>query len=50
MVITSQRSGVVLEWNQRLLSASHRRFRHPIELNNDCGPWLDEANGTSFFW
>jgi hypothetical protein len=43
-----QRSEVVLEWSQRRLSAGDQRFRHPIELNNDSGSWLGEANGCLF--
>jgi hypothetical protein len=42
MVMTSQRSEVVLEWNRWRLSAGDQCFRHPID---DCGLWLGEANG-----
>jgi hypothetical protein len=45
MVMTSQRSEVVLEWNRWRLSAGDQCFRHLIELHNDCGSQLGEANG-----
>jgi hypothetical protein len=44
MVMTSQRLEVVLEWNQWRLSAGDQCYRHPIELHNDCGSWMGEAN------